>query len=276
MKRKELYEYIREEIIGTLSEDNTALVTSKAGTKSVSFKNPAELNSLKSDSNVSNITTTSGQKIKEMANVSSKIKINDPEKFALAKEIYTAGKTRALLNAVEESGDEGMTQTELGIALNIKNDSELNPIIGSLRAAGVLTPKRDKMIKPEKPEKELTSPSTITPDEESEDETVDNFYKGDEEETPEEEPTPVSDKEVEKSVGKTYTELSPEEETLFNTYKTAIINKAKVLIDKKAPAADKAKAKAALDSYKIKDNVKKVFAKKGLKLLAFIDGELNK
>ena len=100
--------------------------------------------------------------------------------------------------------------------------------------------------------------------------------KGDEEESPEAEPTAVSDKEVEKVAGKTYADLSPEEETLFNTYKTAIINKAKILNDKKASAADKAKAKAAIDSYKTKDNVKKVFTKKGLKLIDYINGELNK
>ena len=67
MKRKELYAYIREQIINELSinEDGTALVTSKAGTKSVSFKNPTELNPLKSDSNVTSITTTSGKKLKK-------------------------------------------------------------------------------------------------------------------------------------------------------------------------------------------------------------------
>jgi len=273
MKRKDLYNYIKEEIVETLSEDNTALVTSKAGTKPVSFKNPSELNSLKSDVNISNITTTSGQKIKEMANIASKISIQDPKKFALAKEIYTAGRTGALLTALEKAGDEGLSQAELGVALNVR-DSELNLIIGSLRAAGVLTPKREKMIKPEKPEKEKISP-TLTP-EEPEEEPIDTYFKGDEEETPEEEPTSVNDKEAEKIVGKAYAELSPEEETLFTTYKTAITNKAKILTDKKSSPADKAKAKAALDSYKTKDNVKKIFNKKGLKLNAFIDGELNK
>ena len=45
MKRKELHEYIRTEIINelTLSEDGTALVTTKGGTKPIAFKNPSEL-----------------------------------------------------------------------------------------------------------------------------------------------------------------------------------------------------------------------------------------
>ena len=64
MKRKDLYNQIREDIISTLSED-TALVTSKAGTNSVSYAKSDDLNNLKDDSNVSSITTTSGQKIKE-------------------------------------------------------------------------------------------------------------------------------------------------------------------------------------------------------------------
>ena len=89
MKRKELYKYIREEIITSLSEDATAMVTSKAGTKSVTYKNPSELDALKKDSNVSSITTTSGQKLKEeeleeMARNAVKITIDNSEKAEIA------------------------------------------------------------------------------------------------------------------------------------------------------------------------------------------------
>jgi len=50
---------------GLQKEDSSALVTSKSGTKSISYKNPQELDQLKRDPNVSSITSTAGQKIKE-------------------------------------------------------------------------------------------------------------------------------------------------------------------------------------------------------------------
>ena len=65
MKKSDLKKHIKEEILSILKEASTALVTTKGGTKPVSFTSPAELNALKTDSNVTSITTTAGQKIKE-------------------------------------------------------------------------------------------------------------------------------------------------------------------------------------------------------------------
>jgi hypothetical protein len=283
MKRRDLYNYIKEEIVEALSESNTAMVTSKAGTRPVSFTNSSELNPLKSDSNVSAIVTTAGQKLKEMANVADIIKIQDPEKFALAKEIYTAGKTGALLAAVESAGTEGITKTSLGTTLNIR-DSELSPIINSLRAAGVLSPKREKGVKAAEEEPELP---TLSPDEEPEEDDwevqktapADDWETPEEEEPSEETPEVTNDKEVEKTVGKTYAELTPEEEETFKKYKTAITNKLKTLFDKKSSADTKKMAQASLDSYKKNDSIKKIFTKKGLDLISYINSErseLNK
>jgi hypothetical protein len=272
MKRKDLYNYIKEEIVEALSE------TTYAGKDAVQkIQKDPKFNTLKSDAKtnaISDLKAGGDVELEEMANIVSKIKIQDLAKFALAKEVYSSGRTGALLAALEAAGEEGMTQKELGTALDLKNDSELNSVITNLRIAGVLSPKREKTVKPEKTSPEVDLP-TLTPDEESE-EPTDTYYKDDEEETPEEKPTAISDKEVEKTVGKTYADLSPEEEALFNTYKTAIVNKVKILNDKKSSKDDKTKAKVALDSYKTKDNVKKVFTKKGLKLIDYINGELNK
>lgn len=275
MKRKDLYNHIKEEIVGALSE------TTYAGKDSVpKIQKDQKFNALKPDAKanaISDLKAGGDVELEEMANIGSKIKIQDTTKFALAKEIYSSGRTGALLDALETAGEEGMTQKELGTALGLKNDSELNSVITNLRMAGVLTPKREKSVKPEKSssETELELP-TLIPDEEPEEESTDTYYKDDEEESSEAEPTVIDDKELEKTVGKTYADLSPEEETLFNTYKTAIVNKVKILNDKKTSAADKAKAKAAIDSYKIKDNIKKIFIKKGLKLIDYINSELNK
>jgi hypothetical protein len=189
MKRKDLIKYIKEEIVIALTEagEKTAMVTTQSGkTSAIDYKTSDELNRIKDNTDIKSIETGTGQKIKEMANIVSLIKIQDPAKFALAKEIYTAGRTSALLAAVEAAGEEGITQKDLGTALGVKNDSELNPIISNLRAAGALTPKREKTITPAEEEPELP---TLTPEEEpEEEETVDTYYTGDEEETPEEEP----------------------------------------------------------------------------------------
>lgn len=272
MKRKDLYNYIKEEIVNELT-----IVTKSTSSDEIPNIAKAEKTDAASVKKAIDTAKASGKdvNIAEMANVVSMIKIQDPAKFALAKEVYSSGRTGALLNALETAGEEGTTQKELGIALGLKNDSELNSVINNLRTAGVLTSKRDKTVKPEKTPSEPELP-TLTPDEEPEEEPTDTYYKDDEEKSPEEEPIAVSDKEVEKTVGKTYADLSPEEETLFNTYKIAIVNKAKILKDKKASAADKLKAKAAMDSYKTKDNIKKIFIKKGLKLIDYINDELNK
>jgi hypothetical protein len=65
MKSSELKKYIEENIIEILDEANALVVTKTGGTKVVPIINPTELNPLKADANVTSITTTAGQKIKE-------------------------------------------------------------------------------------------------------------------------------------------------------------------------------------------------------------------
>jgi hypothetical protein len=69
MKKNRLLEIIREEISSALTEVNNVLVTNKKGeTTSMPFNTPDEkktITNLKSDSNITNIKTTSGQNIKE-------------------------------------------------------------------------------------------------------------------------------------------------------------------------------------------------------------------
>ena len=78
MKVKQLRKLIREAVMEVINE-NTALVSTKSGTKSISFKDPKELNPLKIDSNVTSIETTSGQKLKEMARIPKGFRLADPE-----------------------------------------------------------------------------------------------------------------------------------------------------------------------------------------------------
>jgi hypothetical protein len=65
MKLSELKKYIEENIVEILDEANALVVTKTGGTKVVPIQNPTELNPLKTDANVTSITTTSGQKLKE-------------------------------------------------------------------------------------------------------------------------------------------------------------------------------------------------------------------
>ena len=283
MKRKELYNYIREEIIGTLSEESVAWSSStKSQAKQHIDKSKLSSDAKKQakdeiDQNVSGlISNVSEVDLDEMARKAGSYRPGS--KFEDAKEIYATGLYADLLKAIEDAGENGVTQKELGSILGKGDGSSLNLILKNLRIVGIISggplaaaPKPEKGAKEEEPEVE--APETEEPETEA---PADDWEKPEEEETPEEEPTAVSDKEVEKTVGKAYAELSPEEEKLYNTFKTAITNKAKELNDKKASDADKAKAKAAIDSYKTKEDVKKVFAKRGLKLIDFINGELNK
>ena len=170
MKRKELYKYIREEIITSLSEDATAMVTSKAGTKSVTYKNPSELDALKKDSNVSSITTTSGQKLKEeeleeMARNAVKITIDNSEKAEIALQIYQNSNVAKLINLIQNS-DEGMTQDEL--KAEIPKYASINYDINALIIAGAL--KKSSNLTPEMPPEEDENEEEENEEEENEEE----------------------------------------------------------------------------------------------------------
>ena len=195
IKAKQLRRIIREAIEEVLNEAGTAMVTTKSGTKAVSFINPTELSSLKSDSNVSSITTSSGQKIKEadideMARIAGGYKMGDTSKFNDAKEVYSVGLQADVLKAIEDAGDAGATQKELEVKLK-KDGPTLNAILNKFKAIGVLA--GGKLAKAEKPAKQ-------SPEEKEDFGTeFDDFYATDiEDEAPEEAPTIASDKEIEK------------------------------------------------------------------------------
>ncbi len=263
MKRKELYNYIREEIVNELTEmdvDKTSgSVVVKKGTSASDIK--------KYTTQGIDVSVVEAD-IDEMARKAGGYRVGDTSKFSEAKDLYNTGLYAEILKAIEEAGENGLTQKELGVKLGLKNDSILNGPLNKFKVIGVLGGgKLEAAPKPEKPSKE-------EPAEEPTEEPVDTYYKDDEEKAPEEKPE--VDKEVEKTVGKTYADLSPEEEDVYTRFRQAIINKAKVLRDKKSSSDEKSKAKAAIDSYKTKADLKKLFLKKGLSLIDFISDELNK
>jgi len=273
MKRKDLYNYIREEIINELTTVTKSTETSEIPDIAKAEKVAATTvsNAVKTAKSTGKDVNIAETDLEEMANIADVLKIKDPSKLALAKEIYTTGITAKILEVLEEIGEEGITSSALAEKLGTSSNA-INFIVNNLRAAGVLNPKREKMVKPEKPSK-------AAPETEPETDEEDDFFKADDEDaTPEEKPEVVGDKELEKTVGTTTatSNLNPEEQKLVDTYKNAIANKAKILNDKKAKADDKAKARAALNSYSAKPEIKKVFTKAGLNIVDYIDSELNK
>lgn len=265
MKRKDLYNYIREEIINELTTVTKSTETSEVPTIAKSEKVPTT-----TVTKAIQKAKSSGQDvdIAEMARKAGGYKVGDASKFAEAKELYSTGLYADVLKAIEEAGEDGITQNDLSQKLG-KQGSILNSILNDFKAVGVLGGGR--LAAAEKPTK-------AAPEEEPEAEEEDDFFKADDEDTtPEEKPETVSDKELEKTVGTAVaSNLNPDEQKLVDTYKNAIANKAKILNDKKASTDDKAKARAALNSYSAKPEIKKVFTKAGLNIVDYIDSELNK
>ena len=137
----------------------------------------------------------------------------------------------------------------------MKNDSALNPILNKFKAIGVLG--GGKLAKAEKPEKGVSEPEAEEPEE-------DDFYAADiEDETPEEKPVAVGDKEVEKIAGGIDTSRSEETNKAINIIKNL---SAKIKDMKKGP--EREKKMAALKQFI--NNNKKVL--RGLDINKLTDG----
>lgn len=143
IKAKQLRRIIREAIEEVLREDANALITTKTGTKSVTYENPTELNSLKSDSNVSSITTTSGQKIKEgdleeMARIAKGFRLADPNFDAsqYSNKRVSGTSLSDVINFFRENP--GAEKTQLQSQFNFVRPQIANAIVNGLLDAGVL------------------------------------------------------------------------------------------------------------------------------------------
>jgi hypothetical protein len=285
MKRKDLYNYVREQIVNELT-----IVTKNTSSDEIPNIAKAEKTDPNSVKKAVDAAKASGKdvNIAELARKGRNIQMG--ENFAAIKDAYAGSMIERILDTVEGAGEEGITPKNIMAAVGIKFSSVLNPIIGELIELGAVTgpAPKEAEVEPEEitPEDDLASlniPKVVAnPDEEEDEVEKDEWETSDEEESSDEEEPKINakdaDKEAEKELGKLNAKkLSPEEEDIINKYKNAITNKSKVLKDKKASTDDKAKAKAALDSYKKKDDLKKLFNKKGGKsLIDFINDELNK
>ena len=211
MKRKELYEFVREGIISelSLSESNTDTIMygkdSNSKTKAIkqlkttkTFRDlkPQERieteDNIKKDTDGGILTVQTEAELEEMARIPNKIRVGDAAKVALAKELYGPETMEGRLIAAIEGSEDGLTQKELGAALGVTIDSKLNPLIQKLAFAQVVT----KPAKTATPEPE----ATVEPEEEElptldpEEEPVDDYEKPEDEDSMPDEP--VSDKDI--------------------------------------------------------------------------------
>lgn len=204
MKRKELYQFIREGIIEELTETD---LDKTAGSVI-----------MKKDTSPSDIKKVTSQgidvELKEMARIPNKIRLGDTAKIALAKELYGPETIEGRLIAAIEGSEDGLTQKELGAALGITIDSKLNPLIQKLTFAQVLA-------KPAKTATAEPEPIVEPEDDDADVEVQDDYEKPEEEESVPEEPK--SKEEIEKDkLAQAFKNLSDEETKKFNGFLTSV------------------------------------------------------
>jgi len=289
MKRKELYSFVREEIVTSLSEDpakdkmaaDTAekarlkkielekLATAAAtAAKSAADAKAAELAKVKAGTGGISMEEA---ELYEMARKANTLKVGSQEKFEAAKDLYEGGWIANLLNFIAEAGEEGISQKDLAEKLGKKDSANINPAIQELKMVGAIATTRVKGEEaPEEAPEEDDVIAVAGGEEEAgdEEEKEDTFYKADTEfDAPEEEPKMADIKAAEKIVAKGYAKtLSPEEEEKYTKLRKGI--EAKVLRLSKLPKAKR----LASDDMKVlrqlitREDVKKLFKDKGVSL----------
>jgi transcriptional regulator with XRE-family HTH domain len=263
MKRKELYNYIREEIINELSTNEGIAVelTGTTGKTVQSFKDMSAANKFKSENpNIKTVKQLEEDNLEEMARPTNKITLGDPEKVELALDVYEGSILEKLINLVKTAGEVGITQDEMAEKLGMKNSSELNPSINTLTKIGAFS-KPKKEIQPVKEPK-------LEPEEE-EPEIKDDWeaVEEPEKEKGEEEPKASDIKATEKFIGKGYAkQLSPEDEEKYNKIKAGILAKVEKISKMpkgKQSSSDEMKVLRALIK---REDIQKLFKSKGTSL----------
>jgi hypothetical protein len=238
MKRKDLYNYIKEEIINELTTVTKSTETSEVPDIAKTEKVPTTTvtNAIKTAKSTGKDVNIAETDIEE-ARKAGGYRIGDASKFAEAKELYSKGLYADVLNAIESAGEDGISQKDLGTKLGKSDSTSLNPILVKFKEIGVFGGgKLDKAEKPEAGEVDDSAP-----------EEFDAFYATDiEDESPEEkEPTSVaSDKEIAKLAGDVSTGKTEEINKAINIVKNL---STKIQDMKKGP--EREKKVAALKQY---------------------------
>ena len=128
MKRKELYAYIREQIINELSinEDATADKAAQDAEKTAIDKKIAALNKKKSELNKPE-SSLAETELEEMASYRF-FRVADRAKFDALKDIYAGTVEEKILDAIATAGEQGITQANLASELQMAS-ALINPIL---------------------------------------------------------------------------------------------------------------------------------------------------
>jgi hypothetical protein len=275
MKRQDLYNFVREEIINELT-------TVTKQTKSDEINPIAKAEDVAPDvvkkaidaakKTGKDVNVAEGE-LEEMARIASKIKLGDARKAELAMKIYKNSNVAKLVDLVKSAGEEGMTQDELAQALGLTNSSAINSDINLLVKAGAFTkPKKEEPVASVEPEV-VTAPETEKDEWESEDadEVEDEWEKSEEEESSPEEPSAAelaaAEREAKKVGGKGYAkELSPEEEEKYSKLRKGIEAKVSKLMKMKKSQMTSSDDFKVLSQLIKRDDVKKLFKAKGVSI----------
>jgi hypothetical protein len=273
MKRKELYNYIREEIVNELSTNEAVAVelTGTTGKTVQSFKDMSAANRFKSENpNIKAVKQLEEDNLDEMARTPNNIKLGDPAKVALIRKLYGGTWKGNMLDVVEKAGEDGISQLELALAVGKKSQPAINPAVSEFLKVGAFALSKiagataEPTVAPSSEEEEWMADADVKDDwEKSEDEDEDAMDKG---------PSAADIKAAEKTAvkvsgGKGYAkQLSPEDEEKYTRLRTGIETKvAKIMAlqkPKRAASNDMQVLKALIN----RDDVKKLFKAKGVSL----------
>jgi hypothetical protein len=279
MKRKELYNYIREEIVNELSTNEGVAVelTGTTGKTVQSFQNMSAANKFKSENpNVKAVRQLEEDNLDEMARTANNVKLGDPAKVALIRKLYSGTWKGNMLDVVEKAGEDGISQLELALAVGKKSQPEINPAVneflkvGAFALSKVADTTEVPTVASSSEEEEWMTDADVKDDwEKSEDEDGDTIDKG---------PSAADIKAAEKTAtgSKGYAkQLPPEDEEKYNRLRTGIETKvAKIM------ALPKAKRSTSNDIQVLKalinrDDVKKLFKAKGVNLNDLVSDVIN-
>jgi hypothetical protein len=259
MKRKQLYNYIREEIISELTNENitvtkdstiqAAAVAAKGeGITDSSVVTNAIKSAKTSGKPVTVVTKVAESELEEMARKANNLKVDNQEKFTAAKNLYSNSWIGELLNAVEEAGEEGISIKSLTEKVGKKASANINPLIQELKSIGAIASTRTTE-EPEVVEPEVEEPETTTPE-------SDFFITDtDDEDKEEEEKEPTDSDEDEDNKAYKGAKKVDTEKAKKDDEKIIKKNKNKELVDtiigkiKKLKGDEKVKKMAALKSF---------------------------
>jgi hypothetical protein len=266
MKRKELYKFVREEIINELT-----IVTKNTSSDEIPNIAKAEKVDTASVKKAVDAAKASGKdvNIAEMASYKF-FRVADRAKFDALKDIYAGTVEERILNAIEAAGEQGITQANLAAEIGMAS-ALINPILKKFGSVNAITlPVSEKPGKAEEPEVE--EPEVEEPESEESD-----FFASDKEDKEDDEDMEPIDEPSEPSASDIA--AAEKELDIVDTEKIEAANKAASVVKnlavkiggmKKGP--EREKKMAALKQY-IKNNRGTIL--KGFKISDLTNGLIS-